>query len=88
MQVIDINSTAKIAKDNNITLAVDNTFLTSYFQRPLDFRADLVMYSLTKYMNGHTDVIMGAILTSNDILYQELKFIQNCTNSCIQLINK
>lgn len=83
MKVIDIKSAAKIAKDNNVILAVDNTFLTSYLQRPLDFGADVVMYSLTKYMNGHNDVIMGALITSNENLYQELKFLQNGTNTAI-----
>lgn len=61
----------------NIIVAVDNTFLTSYFQRPLELGADLVCYSLTKYMNGHTDVVMGGITLNSDTLYKELKFLQN-----------
>lgn len=77
LKVVDIKAAAKIAKENNIILAVDNTFLTSYLQRPLDFGADLVVYSLTKYMNGHSDVVMGAIITSNKELYDQLKFLQN-----------
>lgn len=77
LKVVDIRATAKFAKENKIILAVDNTFLTSYLQRPLDLGADLVVYSLTKFMNGHSDVIMGAIITSNPQLYEQLKFVQN-----------
>lgn len=61
-------------------MIVDNTFLTSYFQRPLELGADLVCYSLTKYMNGHTDVVMGAITTNSSFLNERLKFIQNGIN--------
>lgn len=57
---------------------VDNTFLSSYLQRPLELGADIVMYSLTKYMNGHSDVIMGAAITIRDDLHQRLRFLQNC----------
>nr|XP_023025189.1 putative cystathionine gamma-lyase 2 [Leptinotarsa decemlineata] len=77
LKVIDIRAASEIAKRNNIVLAVDNTFLTPYLQRPLDLGADLVVYSLTKYMNGHSDVIMGSISTSNQDLYEKLKFLQN-----------
>lgn len=77
LKVVDIRTAAKIAKENNILLAVDNTFLTPYLQRPLDLGADLVVYSLTKYMNGHADIVMGAITTSNQQLYEQLKFLQN-----------
>lgn len=56
---------------------VDNTFLSAYLQRPLDLGADVVMYSLTKYMNGHSDVIMGAMVTSDEQIYERLKFLQN-----------
>lgn len=58
-------------------MAVDNTFLTPYLQRPLDLGADLAVYSLTKYMNGHSDVIMGSISTNDHALYEKLKFMQN-----------
>ncbi|KAG5888703.1 hypothetical protein JTB14_035768 [Gonioctena quinquepunctata] len=77
LKVIDIRAAAEIAKKHNIILAVDNTFLTPYLQRPLDLGADLVVYSLTKYMNGHSDIIMGSIATSNQELYEKLKFLQN-----------
>lgn len=74
----DIEAIAKICHETgDIIVAVDNTFLTSYFQRPLDLGADLVCYSLTKYMNGHTDVVMGGITLNCDNLYSRLKFLQN-----------
>lgn len=55
---------------------MDNTFLTPYFQRPLDLGADIVMYSLTKYMNGHSDVLMGAAITNDDKIRERLYFNQ------------
>ncbi|GJQ75911.1 hypothetical protein Trydic_g17971 [Trypoxylus dichotomus] len=77
MKVFDIKAIAEVAKNNHALLAVDNTFLTPYFQRPLDLGADLSLYSLTKYMNGHSDVIMGAIVTNNSEMHDKLKFLQN-----------
>lgn len=56
---------------------VDNTFLSSYFQRPLELGADISVYSLTKYMNGHSDVIMGAAVVNDDELHQRLRYLQN-----------
>ncbi|XP_068142384.1 cystathionine gamma-lyase-like [Drosophila tropicalis] len=77
--IVDIKAISVICHKigDHITLAVDNTFLTSYFQRPLELGADLVCYSLTKYMNGHTDVVMGGLTMNSDKLYQSLKFLQN-----------
>lgn len=78
MKVADVEAISKICHHGkDIILAVDNTFLTSYFQRPLELGADLVCYSLTKYMNGHTDVVMGGITLNSDELYDQLKFLQN-----------
>lgn len=77
LKVVDIKRAAEIAKRNNILLAVDNTFLTPYLQRPLELGADLVVYSLTKYMNGHSDVIMGSMVTNDKELYDKLKYLQN-----------
>ena len=77
---MDIAAVAAITKKHpNIFLVVDNTFLSSYFQRPLELGADIVMYSLTKYMNGHTDVIMGAAVTNSPDLHERLRFrdVQN-----------
>ncbi|KAG5327642.1 CGL lyase, partial [Pseudoatta argentina] len=77
MKLIDIKAVAESLKSRpDIILVIDNTFLTSYFQKPLDLGVDIVMYSLTKYMNGHTDVIMGAAITRRDDLAQKLRFNQ------------
>lgn len=56
---------------------MDNTFLSSYFQRPLELGADISVYSLTKYMNGHSDVIMGAAIVNDDELHNRLRYLQN-----------
>ncbi|XP_058448505.1 cystathionine gamma-lyase-like isoform X2 [Malaya genurostris] len=80
MKVIDIEAVcAEVHRVAGILVVVDNTFLTSYFQRPLDLGADIVMYSLTKYMNGHSDVVMGAAIMNDEALYKKLKFRQNET---------
>lgn len=81
MKVIDIEAVAKLAHSYNkdIIVVVDNTFLTSYFQRPLELGADIVVYSLSKYMNGHSDVIMGAAIINDEKLYKELLFLQNAS---------
>ncbi len=77
MNIIDIETCVAIAKKNNLLVAVDNTFASPYLQNPLDLGADMVMHSVTKYLSGHSDVIMGALATNNEKLYQELAFIQN-----------
>ena len=77
MQVIDIESVAKISKANHLTLVVDNTFASPYLQNPLDLGADVVMHSVTKYIAGHSDVVMGALITNNEDLYKQLWFIYN-----------
>jgi cystathionine beta-lyase len=77
MNIIDIEACVAIAKKNNLLVAVDNTFASPYLQNPLDLGADMVMHSVTKYLSGHSDVIMGALATNNEKLYQELAFIQN-----------
>ncbi|MDQ3289790.1 MAG: PLP-dependent aspartate aminotransferase family protein, partial [Bacteroidota bacterium] len=79
LNIIDIAAAAQIAKKHNILLAVDNTFATPYLQTPLDLGADLVMHSLTKYMGGHSDVVMGALIVNDDELAQRLTFIQNAS---------
>jgi len=82
LKVVDIRAVADIVgKHENIFLVVDNTFESSYFQRPLELGADISYYSLTKYMNGHTDVIMGAVCTNSEKLAQKLRFLQNATGS-------
>merc|ERR1712045_405732 len=78
LKVVDIKAVSDIAHQHkDIFLVVDSTFLSSYFQRPLELGADIVMHSLTKYMNGHTDVIMGAACTNDESLAHRLRFLQN-----------
>lgn len=77
MQIIDIEACATIAKDNKLICAVDNTFASPYLQNPLALGADIVMHSATKYLGGHSDVIMGALCVSDDNLYTQLAFIHN-----------
>jgi cystathionine gamma-lyase/cystathionine beta-lyase len=77
MQIIDIKACAKIAKENNLILVVDNTFASPYLQNPLNLGADIVMHSVTKYLGGHSDVVMGATCTNNQKLQEQLAFIHN-----------
>lgn len=77
LKVIDIPAIAAIARKHKILLAVDSTFLTPYFQRPLNLGADIVVHSITKYINGHSDVIMGCVITNNEEINEQLKFLQN-----------
>jgi len=77
LKISDIKATAQIAKKHGLILVVDNTFMSPYFQKPLDLGADVVMHSVTKYINGHSDVVMGVLATSNEELYNKLKFFQN-----------
>jgi cystathionine gamma-lyase/cystathionine beta-lyase len=77
MQIIDIRKCAAIAKDNNLILVVDNTFASPYLQNPLEMGATIVMHSVTKYLGGHSDVVMGAICTNEKPLYDRLAFIHN-----------
>ncbi|MFM8912279.1 MAG: cystathionine gamma-synthase [Flammeovirgaceae bacterium] len=77
MRVIDIAACVALAKKHNIQVAVDNTFASPYLQNPLDLGADVVMHSVTKYLGGHSDVIMGALVTNDEQLYKELAFIAN-----------
>ncbi|MEM1405474.1 MAG: cystathionine gamma-synthase [Bacteroidota bacterium] len=77
MNVIDIRGASQIAKEKGIMLGVDNTFATPYLQTPMDMGADLVMHSVTKYLGGHSDVVMGALIVNDDKLAEDLAFIQN-----------
>ena len=77
LTLVDITALADIARAHAATLVVDNTFATPYLQRPLDLGADVVVHSTTKYINGHSDVVGGAILTSHEDLYAHFKFYQN-----------
>lgn len=77
MRIIDIEACSSIAKKNKILVAVDNTFASPYLQNPLALGADIVMHSATKYLSGHSDVIMGALVVNDEKLYQDLAFIAN-----------
>lgn len=77
MQIVDIEAVSAIAKENDILLAVDNTFASPYLQNPIDLGADIVMHSVTKYLGGHSDVVMGALMLNDDELYKRLWFIYN-----------
>lgn len=77
MQIVDIAACATIAKKHNLILGVDNTFASPYLQNPLDLGADIVMHSVTKYLGGHSDVVMGALVTNDDKLHEQLAFIHN-----------
>lgn len=77
MRIIDIEACCALAKKNNVLVAVDNTFASPYLQNPLALGADIVMHSVTKYLGGHSDVIMGALVVNNDQLHQDLAFIAN-----------
>jgi len=81
MNIIDIKATAEIAKRHNVLLAVDNTFATPYLQQPLDLGADLVMHSATKYIGGHSDLVMGALVVKDKGLAEKLYFIQNASGA-------
>lgn len=77
LNIIDIKGISDICKKNNLILAVDNTFATPYLQTPIDLGADIVMHSVTKYLGGHSDVVMGALVVNDDDLAERLYFIQN-----------
>ena len=77
MQIIDIEAIAKITKSKGLLLAVDNTFASPYLQNPIDLGADIVMHSVTKYIGGHSDVVMGALMLNDEVLYKKLWFIYN-----------
>jgi cystathionine beta-lyase len=81
MNIIDIKAASEIAKKHKILLAVDNTFATPYLQRPLDLGADIVMHSATKYLGGHSDVVMGALIVKDDAIAEKLYFIQNASGA-------
>jgi len=77
LKVTCIRSVAALAKEHNALLAVDNTFCSPYFQNPVDFGADIIVHSVTKYINGHSDVVGGVVCTNNEDVYKQLRFTQN-----------
>ncbi|MEH6764370.1 MAG: cystathionine gamma-synthase [Aequorivita antarctica] len=81
MNIIDIKKAVSIAKKHKVLLAVDNTFATPYLQQPLEMGADIVMHSATKYLGGHSDVVMGALIVKDKDLAERLYFIQNASGA-------
>ena len=81
LNIIDIKKVCDLAHQNNIMVGVDNTFATPYLQNPLELGADVVMHSVTKYLGGHSDVIMGALVTNDDKIAEEIYRIQNSSGA-------
>lgn len=81
LRIIDIEGLAAIAREQGCLLGVDNTFASPYLQNPLDLGADIVMHSVTKYLGGHSDVVMGALVVKDEALAERLAFIQNSTGA-------
>ena len=77
LQIADIAAITKIAKKHNLKTIVDNTFATPYNQRPLELGADIVVHSATKYLGGHSDVVAGLAVTSDEEIAEKLAFLQN-----------
>ncbi len=83
MKLCDITAISEIAKEQEILVVVDNTFMSPYFQQPLLLGADIVVHSTTKYLNGHSDSVGGAIMLSDESVYNKIKFNQNTTGSIL-----
>ncbi len=82
LKITDISKTSKIAKANKTLTVVDNTFMSPYFQNPLDLGADIVLHSMTKYINGHSDVVGGCLMLNNKKMYDKFWKLQNSTGPC------
>jgi cystathionine gamma-lyase/cystathionine beta-lyase/cystathionine gamma-lyase/homocysteine desulfhydrase len=83
MQITDIAAVAKLARQHDILMAVDNTFMSPYLQRPLELGADFALHSTTKYLNGHSDGVGGAVILNEPALAERLKFIQNAAGAIL-----
>ncbi len=83
LKLCDIAAIATIAAEHQIPLVVDNTFASPYFQRPLALGATIVLHSTTKYINGHSDSVGGAVMTNDETIYQALKFVQNAAGAIL-----
>jgi cystathionine gamma-lyase len=81
LNIIDIAGLCALARERGILTVVDNTFASPYLQNPLDLGADIVLHSATKYLGGHSDVVLGALITNSDELAERLRFIQNGTGA-------
>lgn len=82
MNLLDLRAIAGIARERGIITICDNTFLSPYFQRPLELGIDIVVHSTTKYINGHSDVVGGAVIVNNGKLAGQIKFLQNAMGTC------
>jgi cystathionine beta-lyase/cystathionine gamma-synthase len=82
LNITDVEMVVSIAKKRNILTVIDNTFATPYFLRPIEFGVDLVVHSTTKYLNGHCDVVGGAVVTTTDELTQMVQFLLNAMGTC------
>ncbi len=82
MNILDLRAIADIAQEHRLVTICDNTFLSPYFQRPLDLGIDVVVHSTTKYINGHSDVVGGAIVVKRPDLAEKIKFLQNAMGTC------
>lgn len=83
LKLCDIKKISEIAHNRNLIVVVDNTFMSPYFQQPLALGADIIMHSMTKYLNGHSDSVGGALMLSNDSIYEKLKFTQNAAGAIL-----
>jgi len=81
MQLTDIAAVGERARRRGVRLVVDNTFMTPYFQRPLELGADVVLHSVTKYLNGHSDMVGGALVMNDDGLAEQIRFLQNASGA-------
>ena len=81
LHIVDIASICKTVKDSGILVCVDNTFATPYLQRPLELGADIIVHSATKYLGGHSDVILGAAVCNDDDLAEQIRFMQNAAGA-------
>jgi cystathionine gamma-lyase len=81
LRLADLAAVGELAAKHKLIYVVDNTFATPYFQRPLEFGANVIVHSTTKYLSGHSDIIGGAVITSDDDLYEQIKFTQNATGA-------
>jgi len=82
MNLVDLAAVANAARERNVTTICDNTFLSPYFQRPLEFGIDIVVHSTTKYINGHSDVVGGAVIVKGPALAEQIGFLQNAMGTC------
>ncbi|HSB14906.1 MAG TPA: PLP-dependent aspartate aminotransferase family protein [Bryobacteraceae bacterium] len=82
MNLVDMAEVAGIARENGLLTICDNTFLSPYFQRPFEFGIDIVVHSTTKYINGHSDVVGGAVVVNNDALAERIGYLQNALGTC------